>query len=150
MSTQLTEHFSVEEFTHSDTATAQGIDNTPPTEAMMGLEQLAPVMEKVRNILGGHPITITSGYRCPELNAAIGGVPDSAHLSGLACDFVCGEHGSPLDVCKAIEPHLAELGIDQLIHENQSWTHLAIAATVEEARNQVLTIDANGTNTGLA
>jgi zinc D-Ala-D-Ala carboxypeptidase len=146
----LSEHFALSEFVHSDTATAQGIDNTPTTEVMLGLEQLAPVMEKVRNILGGHPITITSGYRCPQLNAAIGGVPDSAHLSGLACDFVCAEAGSPLDVCKALEGHVADLGIDQLIHENQSWVHLAIAATVEEARNQVLTIDENGTNTGLA
>jgi zinc D-Ala-D-Ala carboxypeptidase len=146
----LSEHFALSEFVASDTASAQGIDNTPTPEAMMGLEQLAPVMEKVRNILGGHPITITSGYRCPELNAAVGGAPDSAHLYGLACDFVC--ESSAYVVCCALEGHVVELGIDQLILESGGgeWTHLAIAGPAETARHECLQIDANGTNYGFA
>jgi zinc D-Ala-D-Ala carboxypeptidase len=139
----LSEHFALSEFVHSDTATAQGIDNTPTTEVMLGLEQLAPVMEKVRNILGGHPITITSGYRCPQLNAAIGGVPDSAHLSGLACDFVVPVCGTPLSVCQMLEPHMAELGIDQLIMETD-WVHLGLSAAPEPPRCEALTLTAGG------
>lgn len=144
--TQLSEHFTLEEFTASDTAAMMGIDNTPPPEELACLEILADVMEKVRGILGAKPITVTSGFRCYELNVACGGAEDSAHLHGLGCDFVCPEFGTPLDICNALEPHMQELGIDQLIWEYEGWVHLGL--TAGDARCQCLTINDYGTTEG--
>jgi zinc D-Ala-D-Ala carboxypeptidase len=155
--TQLTEHFALSEFTASTTAAQCGIENTPTPEAMINLEQLAMVMEEVRKICSGAPVIITSGYRCEELNTACGGAADSAHMYGLACDFLVPDFGSPLSVCKAVEPYMYSLGIDQLIHEagqeageHDDWTHLAIAVPVEAARCECLTISASGCSEGFA
>lgn len=140
------QHFTLAEFLYSDTAKAQGIDNTPTWDVVNNLERLAEMMERIRQGAGGCPVTITSGYRCPSLNDAIGGASDSAHLYGLACDFVIPSYGSPLQVCKALEPHMAVLEIDQLIWEYGDWVHLGL--TTGEARCQCLTINNSGTSTG--
>jgi zinc D-Ala-D-Ala carboxypeptidase len=150
MTTPLSPHFTLEEFTVSTTAAQCGIDNTPTAEARLNLEQLAMVMEQVRKICSGAPITITSGYRCEELNKACGGASNSAHMTGMACDFIVPGFGTPLSVCKAVEPYMKALGIDQLIHEYNDWTHLAIAVPVDAARCQSLTINNSGTTTGFA
>lgn len=144
--TKLSEHFTLEEFIHSDTATSMGIDNTPPPEEEACLEILAGVMEEVRTLLGDKPITISSGYRCDEVNAACGGASDSAHLHGLACDFVCPEFGTPIEICQKLEPHLQALGVDQLIHEYEGWVHLGL--TAGDPRFQCMTINDQGTTMG--
>jgi hypothetical protein len=144
----LAPHFTLEEFTRSATAEAERLDNTPTPEALANLERLAAVMERVRLYLGERPITITSGYRGPQLNAAVGGVANSAHCLGLACDFVCPDFGSPLAICRALEPHMAELGIDQLIYEFGAWVHLGLSAG--PPRHMALTIGNGGTRYGFA
>lgn len=148
----LTPNFTLEEFIRSDTAQERGIDNTPPPEVLANLKRLAEFMETVRAILGSAPVRITSGYRCHDLNVAVGGVPDSAHLTGRACDFVCAEAGSPLAVCSKLRgtPGLA---YDQLINEAnqwaQRWTHIAIAEEGKEPRGEVWTIEPGSTRRGL-
>lgn len=144
--TMLSEHFSLAEFTYSTTASQCGIDNTPTPEAMTNLERLAAVMEKVRHICGDNPVTITSGYRCSDLNKACGGATASAHLYGLGVDFIVPAFGDPLAVCKAIEPHLVELGVDQLIWEYEDWIHLGLSSG--PPRCQCLTINNSGTCEG--
>ena len=148
----LTDNFTLEEFTRSDMARERGIDNTPPPEVVANLRRLAEFMEKVRHILGDAPVRITSGYRCHDLNVAVGGVPNSAHLDGLACDFVCAEAGMPLAVCARLRG-TPGLEFDQLINEaNQyghRWTHIGIAAEGKEPRGEVWTVDAGGTRPGL-
>ena len=146
MTTQLTEHFFLNEFVASDTATACGIDNTPSEAIVANLTRLAEVLEEVRRILLDHPIHITSGYRCPELNDACGGAETSAHMSGLAADFTCPEYGTPYDVCIAIEPYIDVLEIDQLIWEYGDWIHLGL--TEGQPRYQCLTMDESGTHEG--
>ena len=85
---RLSAHFTLEEFTRSDTAERLHIDNTP-TE-----EHVAHLRELVQSILGplrkawGSAITISSGYRSPKLNAKIGGAKRSAHATGYAADLV--------------------------------------------------------------
>lgn len=151
MSTQqLSEHFTLAEFTYSQTASRMGLDNTPTTEAYVHLQKLADTMEKVRALCGSNPVTITSGYRSPEVNAACGGSATSAHMSGLAADFVIYGFGSSLDICKAIEPFMDDWDIDQLIHEYGDWVHLGLCPKSEEARCQALTINNSGTTTGFA
>ena len=146
--TQLTPNFTLEEFVQSETAAMMGIDNTPTPEALANLELLAGVMEQIREILGAKPITITSGYRCYDLNVACGGADNSAHLYGLAADFVCPEFGTSLDVCVTLEPHVQALGIDQLLYEYEGWTHMGLRA--DDPRYQCMTINDYGTTTGFA
>jgi hypothetical protein len=147
MMQQLTEHFSLAEFTVSETAARHGIDNVPPlgSPERANLKRTAELMEEVRAILG-HPILITSGYRGPEVNAAVGGSKNSAHMSGLAADFICPGFGNPLAICHKLRPHMRKLGIDQVIHEYSTWVHLGL--TGGEPRHMALTIDTNGTQTG--
>jgi zinc D-Ala-D-Ala carboxypeptidase len=146
--TQLSPHFTLAEFTYSQTASREGIPNQPDAAALENLKRTADVMEKVRTICGSVPVQITSGYRGPQLNKAIGGATNSAHLYGLAADFIVPAFGDPLKVCQAIQPHLQELGVDQLIWEYQDWTHLGLSSG--PPRYQCLTIDNNGTRTGFA
>ena len=145
----LSPHFTLSEFIASDTAAMQGIDNTPDNDALAQLEMTADLMELVRAICGSNPVLITSGYRCPELNAAVGGASNSAHLYGCAADFTIPAFGSVLDVCNAIEPYLAEWGIDQLIYENESWVHIGRANPGTEPRYECLTINSAGTFNGI-
>lgn len=144
--TQLTPHFSLEELIYSHTAISRGINNFPNAEVEVNLTNLANVLEKVRALLG-HPITISSGYRCNALNNAVGGVWDSAHLHGMAADIECSEFGTPIEVCEFLEDHMKELGIDQLILEFNSWTHIGLA---QVPRNMALTIDRSGTREGFS
>lgn len=135
---QLTKNFSLEELISSESAARLGIDNTPPEHLMDNLLALAQGLEKVREVLGGLPIHVNSGYRCPRLNASIGGASNSRHMQGLAADLVCPEFGAPLAVCLSI----AATGIktDQIIHEFGKWCHVAFPPPGEAARNQLLTI----------
>lgn len=142
--TQLTPHFSLEELIYSHTAISRGINNFPNAEVEVNLTNLANVLEKVRTLLG-HPITISSGYRCNELNNAVGGVWDSAHTHGLAADIECPEFGTPAEVCNFLKDHIKELSIDQLILEFNCWTHIGISDT---PRYMTLTIDRSGTRKG--
>jgi zinc D-Ala-D-Ala carboxypeptidase len=140
----LSPHFSLHELTYSDTALACGIENSPDAAALEELEQLALVtLEGIRTVLGDFPIVISSGYRCPALNSEIGGATNSAHLYGCAADFVCPDFGTPLEVCLAIEPHMAELQIDQLIDES-GWVHVGRASQGGEPRCECLTLTAGG------
>ena len=135
--TQMTEHFSLEELIASDTAVRKGIDNTPTPEVIGHLQVLAELLEHVRAILK-HPLHISSGYRSPALNEAVGGVNTAGHLSahclGLAADFTCREFGTPLDIVKVLDS--VGLDFDQLIQEG-TWVH--IATKVSGNRREVLT-----------
>jgi hypothetical protein len=67
-------------------------------------------------------------------------------MSGAAANFIAPAFGTPLEICRWLEPHIAALAIDQLIHEFGSWIHLGLAVP----RLQVLTIDRNGTRGGFS
>ena len=146
--TMLSPHFTLQEFTYSQTASREGIPNQPDATAMENLKRTADVMEKVRTMCGNKPVTITSGYRGPQLNAAVGGSSTSAHCHGLAADFIIPGCGDPYAVCKIIEPHMKELGIDQLIWEYGDWVHLGLSSG--PPRYMAMTIDNSGTTMGIA
>lgn len=125
---QLTPHFTIDEFIESDKADEHGIENMPSAAECDNLMITASRMEIVRKILGGKPIKITSGFRCQELNAIVGGSATSAHTKGMAVDFQCPSFGTPRQICMAIVQAmqaipLSELPIDQLINEG-SWVHI--------------------------
>jgi hypothetical protein len=135
MTTLLTDHISLEEMVFSEAAARLGIDNTPDPVSLVNLDKTAVVMEEIRKRLD-HPVIIHSGYRAPKVNEAIGGVATSAHLKGLACDFICPGYGSPFQVAIAIMPWLKDLRIDQLIRE-YGWVHVGLRD--EEPRYELLT-----------
>jgi len=144
----LSEHFTMAEYTTSETAARIGIDNTPKEILIINnLKRMAAVMEEIRVILGKNKIVVSSGYRCAELNAAIGSRHTSAHVQGLATDFICPGYGVPYDVCKALEPHIEKLGIDQLIYEFRRWVHIGLR--MDGPRHQVITINEKGTSAGI-
>lgn len=140
MSVHLSEHFTLDELTESDYALRHGLYNWPPPGVLENLKRLAPALEEVRRALG-HPVIVTSGYRSPLVNKGVGGSKNSAHTRGLAADIKCPGFGSPLDVCREILQ--AGIDFDQMIHEG-TWTHFAIAAPGETARNSVLTAHFKG------
>ena len=130
----LSEHFSLEEATFSETAARLGINNQPSPQQLENMKKAAAGMEQVRALLG-KSIRVNSWLRLPEVNVAVGGSKVSSHMDGWAIDFVCKEFGNPLAVCKAIEA--AGIKFDQMIHEYSSWTHISFAP---EMRGQKLTI----------
>ena len=79
--------FTIKELCKSATAAKKGIDNTPTKEVVENLDELIRnVLDPVRGIVG-EPVTVNSGYRCPRLNKAVGGVATSQHVKGEAADI---------------------------------------------------------------
>jgi len=130
MPTKLTAHFGLEELACTQ---HREIDNMPPPDIVATLRTTAARMEQVRRLLGDRVITVSSGYRSPELNRAVGGARTSAHLTGHAVDFNCWGYGDPRDVCRAIAG--STIPFDQLIEEG-GWTHISFDPRM---RRQVLT-----------
>ena len=120
---KLSMNFALDEFTASQTATRQGIKNTPSTAVVENLRMLAATLEQVRSLLGNHSIRISSGYRCLALNRAIGSGDTSAHVLGYAVDFTCPGFGTPKEVANKIAE--SPIKFDQLIYEG-TWVHLSI------------------------
>lgn len=141
---RLSEHFTLSELTVSANAERLGLSNAPPPDIIARLKTVAGQLERVRELVGGHPIRITSGYRSAAVNTAAGGAKASAHLEGWAVDFVCPGFGTPLQVAERIAR--SALTFDQLIHEHGVWVHLSFDP---RRRGQLLTIDRHGTRTGL-
>ena len=136
---KLSPHFSLEELTHSDIATRLDIDNTPTVEVIDNLTFLAGELENVRDILG-HPMLISSGFRCHVLNNHLGSKRTSSHTKGLAVDFICPSFGNPRSVCNAIID--AGINYDQVILEYDRWVHLSFKQV--DPRKQALIIDKKG------
>lgn len=122
-------HFTINELCKSATATKLGINNTPPAHIVMNLKFLVELLLDPLREAYGKPIYVNCGYRCPELNAVIGGSRSSQHLSGLAVDIhVKGESNAVL--YELVKNH--NLPFDQLILErgtikNPQWVHLSIS-----------------------
>lgn len=117
-------YFTIAELCASSTATAKGIDNTPTPGITQNLERLvANVLDPLREVWG-KPIVVTSGYRCPELNKAVGGAKNSHHMQGMAADI---STGNKVDNRRLFQKIL-DLGLPftQLIDEKGfSWIHVS-------------------------
>ena len=138
--TRLTPHFTLEEFTFSQTASRKGIDNTPDKDALENLQFLAERMENVRELLGS-AIHISSGYRCLKLNNILGSKPSSQHTQGLACDFIANKYGTPNDIVFCIVS--SDIPYDQIIVEYDRWVHISFSK--DKPRKEALIINNKGT-----
>jgi hypothetical protein len=159
---KLSQNFSLSEMLKSGTAIRLGIDNYPSQDEIENLAALAQdVLQPIRDHFGS--IRVNSGYRCLELNRALGSKDTSQHRLGQAADIE--KNGvSNLELAKWIRDNLE---FDQLILEfwydeydnknnpdadiNAGWVHVSYKdpALGEENRNQVLTINKEGTFRGL-
>ena len=130
---KLSEHFTLDELTFSQTATRHNIDNTPDKEALANLKGLANFLEVVRQKVG-KPIIVTSGFRSVQLNAKVGGSIYSAHMDGRAADIVAPAFGTPRELAELIVA--LDLEFDQVLLEFDRWVHVAVS---EKPRHQILT-----------
>ena len=139
MATQISKSFTLEEFTHSDTAKAKGIVNAIGQAEVVNLCALVhQVLQPLRDAMG-HQVKIGSGYRCPRLNAAVGGVKNSQHMTGEAADLCID--GDMAKGKRWFEWIKANCNFDQLIWEHNAkgtyWVHVSYRASGNN-RKQVI------------
>jgi hypothetical protein len=136
----LTDHFTLEELTHTD---HREFDNTPNENELANLRRLAAFLENIKTVLGGKPIMVNSAFRSKQVNDAVGSKDTSQHRVGCAADIrVPGM--TPDEVVKTMMA--AGLAYDQLIREFDRWTHVSVPNAADVApRKQVLIIDKQGT-----
>lgn len=123
----LTKNFTLAEMTASSTATAKKIDNSAPTGSVLdNLTALCVhVLQPLRDAYG-KSIVINSGYRCPKLNKAVGGVSNSQHMTGEAADIRCNNKTTREWIFNWLKENVV---FDQLILEHNSsgtyWVHVS-------------------------
>lgn len=154
---QLSPHFWLSEFLHSETATRCGLRNDPGPSQLANLKRTANVAEEARGYLHNVEITALSGLRTwivnavvkkiitPEQVPSLGTRPDlvkacqadtSAHIDGRALDFIAPKFGTPREIVARLAD--SPLQFDQLIFEG-TWVHLGIAPLNTPPRREVLT-----------
>jgi zinc D-Ala-D-Ala carboxypeptidase len=141
---KLSKNFSLVEFTKSQTATRRGIDNTPSLTTIDNLQLLVDnVLQPIRDHYG-KSVSISSGYRSPELNVAIGGSATSDHCKGQAADFEIAGIDN-----KVLAQYIRDnLPFTQLILEfykegipDSGWVH--VSYDKNDLKRQVLTASKN-------
>lgn len=149
-------YFSIEELTHSATATSKGIDNTPTsTEVKNNLLELIDVLDVIReewtekcekNGWGTGSIIVNSGYRSDALNKAIGGSKTSAHSIGAAVDIEPKNQRNK-EFYEFLDLYLLtnDIPFDQLINEKPvkgipSWIHFGLKNRKGQQRRQIFTL----------
>ena len=132
-------YFTPDEMIHSDTADRLCIDNTPDGDVMEHLDELVTkVLDNLRDGWG-RPIIVTSGYRCKELNAAVGGTRNSQHLKGQAADIVSDDFEA---FRRFVRRWCKDNEFDQCIFEHsggREWIHISYV----EGRNRRQVLDLN-------
>ena len=136
----LTEHFTLEELTHTD---HRQFDNTPNDAEVANLIRLAEFLERVKMVLRGKPIMVNSAFRSKQVNDAVGSKDSSQHRVGCAADIrVPGM--TPNEVVQTLMA--SGLEYDQIIREFDSWCHISIPNDPNgKPRKQALIIDRSGT-----
>ncbi len=145
----LSDHFTLDEFILSQEAVRKGIDNTPTTEIIDNLRLVAQALETIRATLGGPALVVSSGYRSPALNEAVGGVSRpgrvSRHVFGLAVDFTAPRFraGSVPELANHVAYTVPTLvpgfKFYQVIYEYGRWVHLGLARPGEHPAGELLT-----------
>ena len=130
-------YFSFYEATRSDASERLGVDNHPSTLQLANIRHAAHRLDMVREYVGA-PIIVSSWFRSPAVNRAVGGADSSAHMSGFAID--CRTNNmTALELCKAAVDCLRWRGVgyDQIIHEFGNWMHISFDP---RGRGETLTI----------
>ena len=142
-------NFTIAEMVHSSTAEKLNIDNTPSSIVKVHLTETITLLESIRaeweeycaeHSLGTPAIRVSSGYRSPELNKAVGGVKNSAHVLGYAADLV-PVNGKQDEFERFIAEVFAKKGYayDQIIVEKSKtsrWVHVGYKKADGSQRRQ--------------
>jgi len=151
-------YFKLEEFLKSSTARKNKIFNLPSFEVIEHIKEMLPLLNELRAAWGS-ALTITSGFRCEELNAMVGGVKTSAHLKGYAVDLVPanGDLDGFIEFCKEFFENRTDF--DQVIIEQvkgdkrignstfnkddaKRWVHIGLKNSKGEQRHQIFNLAA--------
>lgn len=148
--TQLTPHFTLEEFTATE---HRNFDNSLPRDLVANASSTCQMLERIRTALSQAkgvevPMYLSSGYRCLLLNRSVGSADTSDHLKALAGDWTAPSFGTPYDVAQFLKDHVVQLNIGQLIHEFGRWVHCGVSVPANPI-NRVITIDGQGTRAGI-
>jgi hypothetical protein len=136
----LTPHFTLEELTHTD---HREFDNIPNEKELENIQRLAEFLEKLKTVLGGKPIMVSSAFRSKQVNDAVGSKDTSQHRIGCAADIRVPAM-TPDQVVRAVIA--SDLEFDQVIREFDRWTHISIPNQDDgKPRKQALIIDKAGT-----
>ena len=136
-------YFTQKELIASTEAYKRKIDNTPSEEIKEHLEELIEFMDGIRKAWGS-AIIVTSGYRCTELNEAIGGAKKSAHQTGYAVDCVPANNRKKefFEFCKE---YLKDRDFDELLFERNSrgsiWCHIALKSIDGKQRKKIKVLE---------
>lgn len=143
---KLSKNFTYRELTASATARRKGIDNTPSTQGYLNMIALCrDILQPLRDAWG-EPIIVGSGYRCPELNKAVGGVRNSDHMYGCAADIKSVEdtperNKKLYDLIRDLTKKGVLKNVKQVIDEyNYDWIHIAIQDGRTGKRNEFIHI----------
>lgn len=135
-------YFELDEFIRSDTAKKKNIDNTPTFEIVEHLDRLVDEFLDPLRAAYGMPIRISSGYRCPALNKAVGGAPTSVHQNGDAADLQVG--GSFNKFRDFVVEWVKKTGtkFDQILLESNKktgakWIHIGLYNNSGQQRGQI-------------
>ena len=121
-------YFTIQELCASATAQREGIDNRPPKCAYHLLHVLVDqLLDPIREAWG-EPIVVSSGYRCRQLNALVGGAKYSHHILGCAADIIAGNKADHHRLFKLIVKmqQSGQIKFTQLIWEGDGrWIHIS-------------------------
>jgi len=124
---QLSQHFQLGEFTKSN---YPEVYNIPSHVAIENMRRVCVWLEALRQAQG--PIVINSGYRSPQLNKKVGGVPTSNHVTGCAVDIRCSGAEQAIDYAYILKLYAKESqqDFDELFIEKNKygryWVHFAV------------------------
>lgn len=147
-------NFTIAEMVQSNTADRLKISNNPPVSVRVHLTETITLLESIRAewaeycerySLGTPAIRVTSGYRSPELNKAVGGVKNSAHVEGYAADLQ-PVNGKQKEFEKFFATEFAHMGYayDQIIIEKSKtarWVHVGYKRADGKQRRQCFTLN---------
>lgn len=147
-------NFTIGELIQSSTACRLGIDNNPTPTVRVHLTETITLLESIRaeweeycaeHSLGTPAIRVSSGYRSPELNKAVGGVKNSAHVEGYAADLQ-PVNGKQDEFEKFFATEFSHMGyaFDQIIIEKSKtsrWVHVGYKRADGKQRRQCFTLN---------
>lgn len=137
---KISKDLTLAEVSKSNTAIKLGIDNEPKGEHLNNMIHTAnAIFQPIRNHFG-KPIFVSSGYRSPKLNKAIGGAATSQHCKGEALDLDndAVEYPTNKDIFDYIKNHLefTQLIAEFPVNGNPSWVHVGYDR--KNLKNQIL------------
>lgn len=137
-------YFTIDEMCASTTAKQKGINNTPDATVKAHLTELIQFLNPLREAWGS-PLVVSSGYRSPELNKAVGGVATSAHVLGYAADLQPA-NGRFNDFIVFVKDYLKDKKFDQAIIETSNggktkWLHLGLKNQAWQQRKQIFNLN---------